>query len=454
MYVWINMLCIKVTACFSDNSFFYAHLFYKERTFLMPENTTNGESEKQSFSPLTSTFYSRYTWLSVVSVIPAAVAVFMGSEDLGYMIDVTAAALIVIFFGIIKYSLLKKREISLDMMIKNEKALDSRLMGSLGDIGGIGSTVAAVAGIAYAFINLYVRDGGVFSSGDFYIPLLNISSKAISIGMLLACITSKESISASLYIIAGRTFKASGKDLIKKACRVTHSTEAMKYLRNMAVIKLTTSLSVGTLSVICIVSGTGSPYSCIQLAVIYVLTVVLSDMTACPSGKSFTEEKLSLWDKKHKSMCDINSIMFVIIGFFFIFSFPIQSVYSNYSTVNQYDYYEEVDNTIRAFSVPDTATESAPLLTGLFLITVFMMTIVSASSLTNKDDLVGGFIPFAHYKTGLIAIAAGIVVTVICSIIYPHMALDPLQWLVALSIACLIIIINIISSAILNRKSN
>ena len=190
----------------------------------MPENTTNGESEKQSFSPLTSTFYSRYTWLSVVSVIPAAVAVFMGSEDLGYMIDVTAAALIVIFFGITKYSLLKKREISLDMMIKNEKALDSRLMGSLGDIGGIGSTVAAVAGIAYAFINLYVRDGGVFSSGDFYIPLLNISSKAISIGTLLACITSKESISASLYIIAGRTFKASGKELIKKACRVTHST--------------------------------------------------------------------------------------------------------------------------------------------------------------------------------------------------------------------------------------
>lgn len=102
------------------------------------------------------------------------------------------------------------------MMIKNEKALDSRLMGSLGDIGGIGSTVAAVAGIAYAFINLYVRDGGVFSSGDFYIPLLNISSKAISIGTLLACITSKESISASLYIIAGRTFKASGKELIKK----------------------------------------------------------------------------------------------------------------------------------------------------------------------------------------------------------------------------------------------
>ena len=308
----------------------------------MPENTTNGESEKQSFSPLTSTFYSRYTWLSVVSVIPAAVAVFMGSEDLGYMIDVTAAALIVIFFGITKYSLLKKREISLDMMIKNEKALDSRLMGSLGDIGGIGSTVAAVAGIAYAFINLYVRDGGVFSSGDFYIPLLNISSKAISIGTLLACITSKESISASLYIIAGRTFKASGKELIKKACRVTHSTEAMKYLRNMAVIRLTTSLSVGTISVICIVSVTGSPYSCIQLAVIYVLTAVLSDMTACPSGKSFTEEKLSLWDKKHKSMCAINSIMFVIIGFFFIFSFPIQSVYSNYSTVNQYDYMKKL----------------------------------------------------------------------------------------------------------------
>ena len=75
-------------------------------------------------------------------------------------------------------------------------------------------------------------------------------------------------------------------------------------------------------------------------------------------------------------------------------------------------------------------------------------------SLTDKDDLVGGFIPFAHYKTGLIALAAGIIVTVICSIIYPHMALDPLQWLVALSIACLIIIINIISFVILNRRSN
>lgn len=148
-------------------------------------------------------------------------------------------------------------------------------------------------------------------------------------------------------------------------------------------------------------------------------------MTACPSGKSFTEEKLSLWDKKHKSMCAINSIMFVIIGFFFIFSFPIQSVYSNYSTVNQYDYYEEVDTTIQAFSVPDTATESAPLLTGLFLITVFMMAIVSASSLTDKDDLVGGFIPFAHYKTGLIALAAGIIVTVICSIIILIWRLTP-----------------------------
>lgn len=421
----------------------------------MPENTTTGETaQKRSFSPLTSTFYSRYTWLSVAAVIPAAAAVFMGSDDLGYMIDVTAAALIVIFFGIIRYSVLKKAGISLDMMLKNEKALDSRLMGSLGDIGGIGSTVGAVAGIAYAFMNLYVRDGGIFSSGDFYIPLLNISSKAISIGTLLAAVTSKESISSSLYIIAARTFGAEGKDLIKKSCRVTHSREAMKYLRNMAAARLTAVISLGILSVICIVSGMGSPYNCIQLAVIYVLAAVISDTPSRHDGKSFTEEKLSLWDKKHKALCTVNSIMFVLIGFFFFFSFPIQSVYSDYVTVSQYDYYEVVDNTIRAFSVPDTATESAPMLTGNFLITVFMIAIVSVTVLTDKDDLTGGLIPFSHCKAALISAAAGMAVTVICSIIYPSMSLDPLQWLVTLSIACLMIIVNIISGAILNRRSN
>lgn len=423
----------------------------------MPEKIISKEmSEKKTsspFAPLISAMCSRYSWLAAVAVIPAAAAYFLGSEDNACIMNTAAAALILILLGTVKYSILQKKGISRADIKKNEKALDSRLTGSLGDIGGIGSTLGAITGIAHAFIRIYIKDGGAFSSGEFLIPLLTASAQAICIGVMLAAMTSKDSIQCSMYIICSGVFGTSGKELIKQTSRAAHSSDAMKYLRNMAATRLTASVAVCIVSIMSVVSGAGTLYSGMQCAFICLAASVISDLAAEKTNSGFSEEKLTLWTKKHRTICAVNIIMFVTIGFFFLFSFPSQSVYCNYPLISQYDYYEEVDNTVHPFSVPDLSEEAAPMITGFMMLTVFMMAVTSACTLTDKSDLAGGTIPFRKYKAAFIAAAAAIVLSAAKGLIYPEQAVNSLQCLVTASLVCFMIIVNIISGAVSMRKA-
>ena len=423
----------------------------------MPEKIISQEmSEKKNTSPLApllSAMCSRYPLLAAVAVIPAAAAFFIGSENNVCVTDTSAAALILILLGTVKYAVLQKKGITRADIRKNEKALDSRLMGSLGDIGGIGSTLGAITGIAFAFIQIYVKDGGAFSSGEFLIPLLTYTAQAICIGVMLAAMTSKDSIQCSMYIICSGVFGTSGKELIKQTSRAAHSSDAMKYLRNMAATRLTASVSVCIISIMSIVSGAGTLYSGVQCAFICLAASVLSDLAAEKTQSGFSEEKLTLWTKKHRTICAVNIIMFVILGFLFLFSFPSQSVYCNYPLISQYDYYEEVDNTIHPFSIPDLSEEAVPIITGFMVLTIFMMAVTSACVLTDKADLAGGAIPFRKYKAAFIAAAAVIIAEAAKGLIYPEQALNSLQCLVTASLVCFMIIVNVICGAVSGRKA-
>ncbi len=421
----------------------------------MPEvKPTEEMTEKKAFSPIISAMCSRYSWLAAAAIIPAAAAFFMGLEDYGCIIETSAAALIIILLAAAKYAILKKKGITYSDIHKNEKSLDSRLTGSFGDIGGIGSTLGAITAIIYAFMYIYVKDGGIFESEDFHLYLLMHSARAVCIGVMLASITSKKSMHCSLYIILSKVFNADGKELLRKSSRAAHNPDAMNYLRNMAVIRLTASVSVCTVSIMSIASKAGTVFGGVHCALICLFVSLLSDLAAIPSHKGFCEEKFTLWTKKHQGICIANILMFIIISFFMLFSFPSQSVYCDFTYSTQYDYYEEVDNSIHPFSVPDLSDEAASMVTGLFLLAVFMTALTSGCAITEKSDLSGGSIPFRKYKAIFITAAAAVIISVINGLIYPKQAINSLQWLVTVSLVCFMIIVNIIIGAVSGRKEN
>lgn len=404
------------------------------------ENTESAGSVS-ALTAVWGAFCNKYVCISITSAALAAIALMIGSESLYCIAEVSAAAVIGIVMWLIQFFVLKKYGLSRKMILDNKKSVDPRLSGSLGDLNSLGSTLGALAGISVILSRLFIINGGVFDSGNIIVPLLESLACALCTGSMISVTTSRPSLRCSLYIIAGRTTGASGNELLKKTCRASNSPELMKRLGKMSCVRVVASIVVSVTIVMSALSGAGSAFSCSQTAFLCMLAVGLSESCYKGGEDRLSEEKIPLFCKKSKGMCLINSLFSIAISFFFIFSFPFRSVYTDYTPRNDFEYYESsISQNLEAFSIPAPGDESMALFNGIFLASALMIAVISGAF-----ALSDGFSSAAQISYEMIASVASVAASAGFGLIVRSAALDPVQYLVAASAACLLIFVNLIA---------
>lgn len=411
------------------------------------ENAENSGSVS-ALTAAAGAFCNKYIIISLVSVVLAAIALLIGSKSLSCIAEVSAAAVVGLAMWLIQFFALRKYGLSRKMMLDNRKSVDPRLSGSLGDLNSLGSSLGALAGISIVLSRLFIVDGGAFNSDNIAVPLLETLASALCIGAMISVTTSRPSLRCSLYIIAGRTTGAMGNELLKKTCRASNSPELMKRLGKMSCVRVAASVVVSVTIVMSALSGAGSAFSCVQTAFLCMLAVGLSG--SCPKGGEdrLSEEKIPLFSKKSKRVCALNILSFIIIAFFFIFSFPFRSVYTDYTPKNDFAYYESsLSGNVDIFSIPQPGDESSVLFNGVFIACALMIAVFSGAF-----ALSGGFSSVYQISYELIGSAFSIAAAAGFGLIVKSSALGSVQYLVAASTACLLIFVNLIAYLVGQRK--
>lgn len=416
-----------------------------------PAQQTQEKSEKISvLTAVGGAFCSKYVIISFIAALLAVLVLFHSSSDLTCFADTLAAAVLSLIIWIIQYMCLRRYGISRKMMLDNKKSVDPRLSGSLGDLNSFGSTLGTLAAISVILSKLFIINGGVFDSETIAVPLIESLASALSVGSVISLMTSRPSLRCSLYMIAGRTTGTSGDELLKKTCRASNNAVLMKRLRKTACVRVSAAVAVSVIIVMTALSGAGSAFSCTGTAFLCMLAVWLS--SCCPKGgeDKLADEKIPLFSKKSKSLCVLNSIAVVIIAFFFVFSFPFRSVYTEYTPVTSYEYEDEnaAPEGIEILSIPESGDESAALFNGMFLACAFMIAVISG-----VYGLSDGFESIMQISIELYSAVISTAAAVVTGIVIKAAALDTIQCLVALSVACLLILINLIADLVTRRKA-
>ncbi|MCM1522839.1 MAG: hypothetical protein NC120_00080 [Ruminococcus sp.] len=385
---------------------------------------------------LKGVFFNQYTLIAAAAVIPAAIGLFLGGGSGALVSAAASAGILMLAFAVQHFALSGVMGISRADRAKNNRSLDPRLMGSLGDISGIGSTFGVLAGIAVMLSGIYISGGGIFDNDDYVVPLLEAASRAISLTAVLTAFTGRESMRNTLYIISAQVFGLRGRNAVKRLSKVTRTPELMKGVRNMAAVRLVSVCAFSAAVIICALSGAGSPYTCCQAAWLHFFAVLLSSASGRTAEASPGGEKQKLWTKDHKTLCILNIILFTAVSVFFLFSFPVRSVYKEYSGLPEYDYYQvvEIEEEYPPFSVPDHDSTDKPLFTAFFLTSAFLPITVSWAALALPD--VNGFT--RNYGC---CIAVSVLAVAAAAFYGP---LSGVQWLAAAGIICFIIMINMI----------
>ncbi|MGN1105752.1 MAG: hypothetical protein ACI4RH_03810, partial [Huintestinicola sp.] len=375
-------------------------------------------------------------------------ALFIGSESYDCFAEVASAAAFGIALWLIQFLILRKYRLSRKMILENRKSVDPRLSGSLGDLNSLGSTLGALAGISVVISRLFITNGGAFYSDSIAVALLEAVACALCTGVMISVTTSRPSLRCSLYIIAGRTSGEKGEDLLKKTCRASNSPELMKRLGRMSCLRAAVSIVVSVTIVMSALSGAGSAFSSTQTAFLCMLAVGLGDCCPGVAEDKLSDEKIPLLSKKNKGLCVLNTFSFIAIAFFFIFSFPFRSVYTNYSPKNDFEYYElSVSSNVEVFSIPQAGDESTALFNGVFIASALMIAVISG-----VFTLYGGFSSIRQISSELIGSAISVAAAAGFGLVVKSAALDPVQYLVAVSAACLLIVVNLIAYLVGQRR--
>ncbi|MBQ5332253.1 MAG: hypothetical protein J6K92_03190 [Oscillospiraceae bacterium] len=411
------------------------------------QEKTEQTSSVSLITALIGAVSNKYLIISLMAVVLAAAAYFLGAEDISCIADISSAAVLGLLLWIVQYIWLRKYGISRKMMLENSRSVDPRLAGSLGDLNSLGSSLGALAGISVVLSELFIINGGVFSSGDIVVPICENVAKALCIGSMISVTTSRPSLRCSLYIITGRSTGARGNELLKKTCRASSSNELMKRLRKMSCVRTCAAIVIALTIVMSALSGAGSVFTCARTAFLSMLAVGLSGCCSKGRDEKLSEEKIPLFDKESKNKCVYNSIFFLSIVFFFIYSLPFRSVFTDYTPRYNFESGDIVSESAEIFSIPVLGEESAALLNGLFIASALMITVISGAY-----ALSAGFSSVSQISSELIGAAISIAAAVCFGLIDRAAALDPVQYLVAVSVACLLIVLNMIAYLIDKRR--
>lgn len=386
-------------------------------------------------------------WAAAALALPAVVS---GHENMSALIETAASAAILTAASAAGAIMTHRYKGDRKTLINTKKAIDPRLNGSLDDISGIGSTLSVLAAITAAFSEIFIINGGLFAAENFLPMIISSTAKAVSKGSALAYITSQTVSLDTLYLVSAHTFE--DKSAARSVCRLTHYPAVMQKLGEIFSVRLTASISLSAAIIICSCSGIGSPFTCIGTVLLCMTALAASGFNFKFDKGSCSEDKAPLWSKSLRSFCTLNVITFVLITFAFMFTFPIRSVYTDYTVRHDFDYYTEVSAEIDILSVPERNDYNSALFLGFFAVSA-MLAPITAVMLNSEKSTAPITVGKIRNPAAVILCAAVIILyPTALGIIYSSAALDSIMWLVAISFGCLIITVNLIRKLILMKK--
>ncbi len=346
---------------------------------------------------------------------------------------------------------LKKRGVYYSGRRDTRKSADPRVMGTVGDISGIGCTAAAFMGIGVLFSEMYMKDGGIFGQDDFMPLLFAAAAKAVQLTACVGIITSREWSEATLCSCAARSLKIAGGECYKKVGRIGNYPGIMERAGSIFAVRLAVGIGFAAIELICAVSGGGLPYGSVWAAILAMLTLVITEAACVTDNKARTEDKHRLMNKSRKNFCTLSSILFVLAAFFFLFGFPIRSVFTTYEATRDFDYHVEMTGDIEVISVPYDTQDNAALFTGFFIVSGGFVIVCCAAACAEGRDIVSGVIKGESLTAILVGVAAITAVTVVHGRLYPAAAVDGLMVMVCISMLCFFAAVNLF--ALLIKKN-
>lgn len=409
----------------------------------------SADSGKESFWGFLS---GKYIILSLAAAAVGIAATAGQGQGFYAYFEAASPAVLLILSGLWSNLLLKKRGVLFGMRKGARKSADPRVMGSMGDINGIGCMASALMGIAVLFSEAYLTNGGIFSADNFMIPLSAALSKALGMTAVFGYVTSLERSEESLYICVCDTLGVRGEDCVKKIARIGHYPGIMKRMGGVTAARLAAVIGFSGAVLMCAACGASLPYSQLEAALLAVIALAVTEFSGSIFHRGRTEDKHRLMSKSRKSFCVLGSVMFILVSFFFLFSFPIRSVFSTYEVTHDFEYHTEFTGEIDIISPPADTNDNAPLFPGFFLVSAGFAIVTAAASTAEGRDILSG-ISSPRALCGIIfGIAAAAADVFVSSLLRPAAALDGVMCLVSVSMVCLIAAVYL--AVLLLRRQN
>ncbi len=415
----------------------------------------NNKKDITFLQTLRGAFYNRYIALSLFAVVLAAGAWGIGANPRD-IISTAASALLLT--SVSAYDSFKLRKYGITRMTIKEriKQLDPRLIGSSDDNSAVGCVLGLLAGICAALSELFMVGGGIFSHDTFAAPMLMAVAKGASIAASIGFVTSEANFHSILFFAAAQYMKKPG--IFKAAGKVTYCSQLMEMLGAVSAGRICAVSGISSVIMICSLAGAGSCFSPMASAFLAAAAVTATRIIPGKPVEQWTssEEKIPLWNRRLKIFCVVNALVFTAVSVFFMFSFPIRSVYTYYESKNTFDYYSYDENAevIEIMSVPQFNAENAALYNGMFVVTGLYVIISAAAASRRRytGELLSGI---KTVPVRLVAAAALMLIyPLLRSIVIPSFRLDAVMWVVALGIACIFILIELMYGFARQKSEN
>ena len=226
-------------------------------------------------------------------------------------------------------------------------------------------------------------------------------------------------------------------------------------LRGICSVRIIAVISLAVVILAVSLSGTGSPYTCFETALICLAVILLTDISPAAKDNERSSEKTDLKMMTKKNFCIVNIFAFVIISAAIVYTFPFKSVFTinSYEVEYVFEYQDEVSADIEYISVPEMNAENSGIFSALFASTLSMAIVVTIFSNIKGYDFLGEI----SNKERLISITAAAVIMYLYiwgkANMIPDAVFSAVEWVVIIALMCLLLCVDLVYSLISSRTS-
>lgn len=357
---------------------------------------------------------------------------------------------------------LSKRGVDGKLYKEAIKRINPSLLAGITDYNGIGSILGAAASIALLFGDVFIADGGIMSSDNFAAPLAGALAQTVCTASALCSLTAGRNIRSGILLSASEklennlSYEDYKRSLLRRCEKYCTSPDCMRELSSEIALRLTAIISICPIALLGGILGFGSPYCCFMPALLYLAVTLLSfyGMRRSCTRKG-NGEKLPLLTCTAKRIIALNAVIYIALSVFFLLSYPVRSVYTEYTISTEFYYTDEYVGDIGFISIPNYGSESSSMFMALSVATALCLCIaciaLSSDSIDFFSDTDG------KNQSNVIVIfltgAAVCLAAVLTAAVYPEYAIDAVGWLTAFTFAAFMLLVNIIHGIILHRAN-